>query len=98
MAQKADASVAADTVLVDLREAGQAERTAGYLIRAPHPAVIETGGKAGVEAWLEALEQQWDAEFATPADRRPDAGPMPENLPSADELAAELERFLRGER
>ncbi|WP_243123585.1 MBL fold metallo-hydrolase [Thermaerobacter sp. FW80] len=58
MAQKADASVAADTVLVDLREAGQAERTAGYLIRAPHPAVIETGGKAGVEAWLEALEQQ----------------------------------------
>jgi proteasome assembly chaperone (PAC2) family protein len=47
---------------------------------------------------LAALEQQWDAEFGENADRHSAAGPMPEDLPSADELAAELERFLRGER
>ncbi|HEY8489295.1 MAG TPA: MBL fold metallo-hydrolase [Thermaerobacter sp.] len=48
--------LAHDTYLVDLREAGQPERTAGYLIRAPRPALIETGGsKYGVESWLEAL-------------------------------------------
>ncbi len=50
--------VAPDTFVVDLREGGQAERTAGFLIRAPRPALIETGGRAGVQAWLEALEQQ----------------------------------------
>lgn len=51
------AMLAPDTFLVDLREGGTAERTAGYLIRAPRPALIETGGKSGVEAWLQALEQ-----------------------------------------
>lgn len=49
---------------------------------------------------LQALEQQWDTEFAGPGRGTGDLdpGPMPEDLPSADELAAELERFLRGER
>lgn len=50
-------TVAPDTVLVDLREAGGAERTAGYLIRAPRIALIETGGHYGVRAWLEALDR-----------------------------------------
>lgn len=46
---------------------------------------------------LQALEQQWDSEFSGSGEHVHDAGPMPENLPTADELAAELERFLRGE-
>ncbi|ADU52092.1 Zn-dependent hydrolase, including glyoxylase [Thermaerobacter marianensis DSM 12885] len=50
-------ALASDTFLVDLREGGTVQRTAGYLIRAPRPALIETGGKSGVGAWLEALEQ-----------------------------------------
>jgi hypothetical protein len=45
---------------------------------------------------LSALEEQWDAEYSSPV-AAPDAGPMPENLPSADELAAELEKFLRNQ-
>ncbi len=40
-------------------------------------------------AMLRALETQWDAEVGRIT------GPMPSDLPSGDELAAELERFLR---
>ncbi len=42
-------------------------------------------------AMLQALEHQWDADLGRIS------GPMPTDLPSGDELAAELERFLRGE-
>ncbi len=38
---------------------------------------------------LQALEQQWDADLGRIS------GPMPTDLPSGDELADELERFLR---
>ena len=40
-------------------------------------------------AMLRALEQQWDADLGRIS------GPMPTDLPSGDELADELERFLR---
>jgi len=40
-------------------------------------------------AMLRALETQWDADLGRIS------GPMPTELPSGDELAAELERFLR---
>ncbi len=40
-------------------------------------------------AMLHALEQQWDADLGRIS------GPMPTDLPSGDELATELERFLR---
>jgi predicted ATP-grasp superfamily ATP-dependent carboligase len=40
-------------------------------------------------AMLRALEQQWDADLGRIS------GPMPSDLPSGDELADELERFLR---
>ena len=40
-------------------------------------------------AMLQALETQWDADLGRTA------GSMPTDLPSGDELAAELERFLR---
>ena len=40
-------------------------------------------------AMLRALETQWDADVGRIS------GPMPADLPSGDELAAELERFLR---
>lgn len=50
-------TVADETRVVDLRQGGRAEWTAGYFIAAPRPAVIESGGRFGVEAWLEALEQ-----------------------------------------
>jgi len=40
-------------------------------------------------AMLAALEQQWDADLGRIS------GPMPTELPSGDELADELERFLR---
>lgn len=42
-------------------------------------------------AMLRALETQWDTEVG----RIEGPGPMPTDLPSGDELAAELERFLR---
>jgi len=42
-------------------------------------------------AMIQALENQWDT------DRGRISGPMPTDLPSGDELAAELERFLRGQ-
>ena len=38
---------------------------------------------------LQAMEQQWDADLGQIS------GPMPTDLPSGDELADELERFLR---
>jgi len=40
-------------------------------------------------AMIQALETQWDADLGRIS------GPMPTDLPSGDELAAELERFLR---
>jgi len=40
-------------------------------------------------AMIQALENQWDADLGRIS------GPMPTDLPSGDELAAELERFLR---
>jgi len=40
-------------------------------------------------AMIHALETQWDADLGRIS------GPMPTDLPSGDELAAELERFLR---
>lgn len=40
-------------------------------------------------AMLKALEQQWDADLGRIS------GPMPTDLPNGDELADELERFLR---
>lgn len=40
-------------------------------------------------AMLRALENQWDADLGRLT------GPLPSELPSGDELAAELERFLR---
>jgi predicted ATP-grasp superfamily ATP-dependent carboligase len=40
-------------------------------------------------AMIQALERQWDADLGRIS------GPMPTDLPSGDELAAELERFLR---
>ena len=40
-------------------------------------------------AMLQELEQQWDADLGRIS------GPMPTDLPSGDELADELERFLR---
>ena len=46
---------------------------------------------------LRALEQQWDMEFGTTSGNGPDLPPLPENLPSGDEIAAELERFLKGQ-
>ena len=42
-------------------------------------------------ALIQALETQWDADLGRIS------GPMPTDLPSGDELAAELERFLRGQ-
>ncbi len=42
-------------------------------------------------AMIQALEAQWDADLGRIS------GPMPTELPSGDELAAELERFLRGQ-
>lgn len=47
------------------------------------------GNSADHSAMLRALETQWDTEVGRIS------GPMPEDLPSGDELAAELERFLR---
>lgn len=47
------------------------------------------GNSADHSAMLRALETQWDAETGSIS------GPMPDDLPSGDELAAELERFLR---
>lgn len=40
---------------VDLRERGLPHLTSGYLIRAPRPALVDTGGARSVPVWLDAL-------------------------------------------
>lgn len=63
------------------------------------------GGSDEHGAMLEQLEAQYDAETGTPrrgpSEQHPSAGGgrelREEDLPSGDELAAELQRFLRGE-
>jgi glyoxylase-like metal-dependent hydrolase (beta-lactamase superfamily II) len=47
--------VARDIHLVDLRERGTPRITAGYLIRAPRPAVVDVGGARSVPVWLDAF-------------------------------------------
>jgi hypothetical protein len=45
---------------------------------------------------VEGLERQWEAELAGAASAEPIPIDM-ENIPSGDEIAAELQRFLREE-
>ncbi len=48
-------AVARDVTEVDLLERGIPGITAGYLIAAPHPAIVDTGGARSVPVWLDAL-------------------------------------------
>lgn len=68
----------------DLREAGERTRAA---------VDEQIGEQPEVAAVVSSLEEQYDAIVAT----RQRAAGEPQNLPSADELGAELERFLARE-
>jgi glyoxylase-like metal-dependent hydrolase (beta-lactamase superfamily II) len=47
--------VAPRTYAVDLWERGRRDLTSGYLIAAPHPAIVDTGSARSVPVWLDAL-------------------------------------------
>ena len=47
--------VAPDVRAVDLWDRGRPRQTSGYLIAAPHPAVVDTGPALSVQIWLEAF-------------------------------------------
>jgi hypothetical protein len=71
----------------DLREAGERTRAA---------VDEQIGEQPEVAAVVSSLEQQYDAIVATRQQESGGSEP-PQNLPSADELGAELERFLARE-
>ena len=75
-----------------LRLPTQALATAGEQVQAAIAA--EVADQPEVQAVVRALEEQYDALVA---EEDSPIGPTPADLPSADELGAELERYLAAE-
>ncbi|MBX6350085.1 MAG: MBL fold metallo-hydrolase [Clostridia bacterium] len=78
-------------VAVDLLEGGEPRRTSAFIVRAPRPALVETGGSRSAEAVLAALAAQgiapedvaWIAVTHVHVDHAGGAGTLAARLPNA---------------